>query len=371
MTSALHPSVIWFLMYVILPIVGILQIILILPIVRDLKIIRDLDDISINAETKISFSKDVFFILWNTYASVAIFVYVYIGLNWEGWLKDLITIFGEDVLSAYQISYNIRFHWAFISLLLLCTIIGCVIQIFKQKSFIEKEKYLYWWDYRISKSIFTVRFIALFFNGFGVLYVMWTAVTLAGFITYIAVSSSEIDPILFHADNTGGLSVVGDLCITLAVLVIFNAGVGLAAIFDHFGQGWQHKIIDVTALLFLIPAIFILLYPSMKIESRLDQKYENMYSVSRIMISDLEENYYSIFQNEKDVTKQKIALKKWIDENYACLTTVNQIISVKTTPLSLSRIFSLITSFLLPLFIWIGAQIYTSYSKRKYMPSIE
>ena len=126
-------------------------------------------------ENRISFTKDYFYIFWNIYPIIFYAFFYYLDTSWESYLNQIVMISGKKALDAYSFwfkelnFFGISIKYKYIDLFVLFFSIFLAIlatfntQIIKQKQFIKETNKLYWWDIRISKSIYWIRFIFFVF----------------------------------------------------------------------------------------------------------------------------------------------------------------------------------------------------------------
>lgn len=370
---SLHPPAFNIIVYIICPAVAIFQWVIITWLAQKKEVWESLEDIDVAAEykQKAPFLKDAFFILWNIFPIYLLCVYSYMAMNWSNWKADLLLLNSTDLPAIYDQLNAFRFNKNSFLMLILISLFAALWQFKKQKKLKNEKEKIYWWDIRISKSIFYIRMVALFFNMFSVLYVVFTAIIISIFILSV-VKIDHLNLTFFHPDNSGGLMVIGNLSIVLSSVFLFTSGLGLAAIFDHeFKQGLSHTLTDIIAPLFIIPALIILIYPTITNKDRLTNEFHNLNVVAgKILCKDIPDEYQAILikgVDKNDAEPSDIssnAFNDWLGKNSPRNSALRQILQINYFPINWSMFISLVTTWLAPLFIWIFFNIYSSRKER-------
>lgn len=226
--------------------------------------------------------------------------------------------------------------------------IGCILQLLKQNKFRKSKNYVYWWDIRISKKIFRIRLICLFFNMLTVILVAATIFKLILIISVVALKC-DISPIFFHPDGMGGLGNIGTAALTIAFTCIIISGCGLVALIDHRGQGATHLIGDVALLLMFLFALWVLTVPLWKIDKKLDRKYSRIISET----GKIAQNSFREF-NQQVENKTQENVDKWLRENSEQFQILQLVMKEPRYPVDLMVILKLFVSWLAPLMVYIA-----------------
>lgn len=181
----------------------------------------------------IGFFNDFFFTVWNLFPIVLWVLYVIADRFGRAWIADVApridTTAAADSIRRFE---RIRDHWLPAALIVAAGVAGMAAQIPKQLGFFETHSQLYWWDWRVSPAIFTIRDIALFFNVMLVVLVFWG--TLFGLLIVIqSVRKGTIEPDYFHPDDAGGLLPLGNAMSVFILPWVAGAFLGVLGFFDH------------------------------------------------------------------------------------------------------------------------------------------
>lgn len=361
--SLMHPGFMNCIVYVVLPFVAISQWILLLGMAIRENIVYSLDNSNKVSEIKhdhdtilLPLSKDTFFILWNIFPLFLISSYIYMNIYWGDWTEDLLRLNNSDIPEMLQSAIDFRTNPLLLSIMVLISIFAGLFQLKKQKLFdtesqSKKRKSIYWWDREICRTIFYIRLVSLIFNMFTVLFVILSAIVYSIFLINM-VNLDNINVIFFHNDNFGGLNVIGEISIVLSGVFLFTSGLGIVALYDHgFKQGFVHSISDILAFLVVIPAIFIIIYPTIKNNEILSTKLDAMTVYSDKEIFRLNSEFLKM---ASDYTESGEAIEDWIENNSQKVLFHRDILKIDSVPLNLSSLVGLITTWLVPLFIWIS-----------------
>ncbi|MGE4298368.1 MAG: hypothetical protein AB7E47_10100 [Desulfovibrionaceae bacterium] len=363
----LHPAPFGYIIYCILPLVAIAQWIVIIRLALNNSVWDSLEGVTAakNATYKRAFINDGFFLIWNITPIFLLATYAYISINWPNWEADLLLLNRDELVDAYWATYSFRFNIATLLIITIAAVAAVAIQLAKQNSFIKQRTYIYWWDTRISKTIFWIRLIALFFNMFAVLYTTLAIVSLSYFMLK-AIKIANLNLTFFHPDSTGGLGVFGDMSIVMASGYLFISGIGLVAIFDHgFRQGFWHNVSDLSALFCLIPALVILLYPATVNRDRLITTFNPLNKqIEQLLYKEIPTELHNILNppssSTDDESKQQRALSVWLQARSHHIRMLQVVLSIRYFPLSIGTFLSLVASWLVPLFVWASFRLVSS-----------
>ena len=232
------------------------------------------------------FFNDYFFIVWNLFPILLWATYmigVWLG---RGWIRDVSPhIDTTDASASIGRLQRIRDHWIPAVLILIFGVVSMAAQVPKQLGFFETNSQLYWWDWRVSPEIFTIRDAALFFNIVLILLVFWG--TLFGLLIVIeSVRKGAIEPDYFHPDGAGGLKPLGNAISVLILPWVAGAFLGVLGFFDHTTSSeLLFRIGDVVLIVVCtIIATLLFAYPLyfawQQVQENLDTVRENVYSLA-------------------------------------------------------------------------------------------
>ena len=196
-----------------------------------------------NYIAKIPFAKDYFYIFWNIYPIILYAFFYYLDTSWENYLNQIVMIYGDNAklvygtwfntftVSGYKIDYKyIDIFVIFISITLAFRA-TFITQIKKQKQFIREDKKIYWWDIRLNKKLFWIRFIFLFFNFILIVFISYIGIKVVLFIINLLSLNVTINP--FHPDGYGGLRVLMEISSIILAIYLLLATMGIVGFLDH------------------------------------------------------------------------------------------------------------------------------------------
>ena len=334
--------------------VAVLQWFLLLPLAVKKGLIHGINYDSVkNVATKIPLAKDIWFILWNLLPFALLACYAYMWYNWGEWAASLAMLVHPDP-EATLAQVDTFFASPVIPYVVLAiAVFAAIAQIPKQIRYIQasgtgdkSNDRAYWWDWRISRLIFAIRFLALPFNMFTVLMVALMIVRILTFLSLVAFSCEAV-PALFHPDGMGGFSVVGSLAMAAAIPCIIYSGCGVVAIIDHKGQGLTHSASDVASILMLLPAIWITTVPLLIIDHKVGREHAKLAEASNALGAEALEEAQRVVKAEG-----REGLTKWVDTNAERLQLTSAMMRRPKYPLDTDRILQLIVSWLMPLLLY-------------------
>lgn len=226
--------------YYVLPAVALLQWVLVVPLAVRNDVLTStspgfdpLRDELVTGAVPIGLFNDFFFTVWNLFPLILWVVYVVGDKLARRWIHDIAPqVDTTGAANSIRQLRRYRDHWLPAVVILLAGIAGMAAQIPKQLGFFETHSQLYWWDWRVSPTIFTIRDVALFFNVILIVLVFWG--TLFGLLIVIqAVRHGDIDPDYFHPDGAGGLLPMGNAMSVLILPWVTGAFLGVLGFFDH------------------------------------------------------------------------------------------------------------------------------------------
>jgi hypothetical protein len=243
----LHPQWMSWLIAAVLPAVAIAQWILIVPMARRSGCFSSIDHQPKAEKYKflVPFTKDYFFIAWNSLPLILLGFYYSVWRHWDTLMATIRLHFDEPLAAPLDLILELPDKPLFLLALALLSVFAAASQHRKIKRFRHEESFLYWWDPSISRRIFNVRAVALIFNFFTVAYVFSKLVFLTGYITFLPYFS-EFHATLGHPDGYGGLAPLGRLCITIAVAFAAAIAIAYVGMLDHRGEhGALHRLGDL------------------------------------------------------------------------------------------------------------------------------
>ena len=134
-----------------------------------------------------------------------------------------------------------------------------LMQINTQLSRFRSMDIMYWWDWRISKTIFMIRLIMVGVDIFFAIFILYRSVWCIVFIRRF-LNLVKLKPRPLHPDKAGGFAIIGRLCFsfTTPLLVI---GMVIATSY-LFHEEATYFILNTSALLlYILSAIFVFFFP--------------------------------------------------------------------------------------------------------------
>jgi len=280
-------------MYVVLPAAAFLQWILVVPLAINNDVLTaessgfdPLREGLVSGVQPTGFFNDFFFIVWNLFPIVLWAAYMVADRFAIDWVRNLNAhVDTTEAADSIRRLERIRDHWLPTVLIFLFGIAGMAAQIPKQLGFFETGSQLYWWDWRVSPAIFTIRDLALFFNVMLVVLVFWG--TLFGLLILIqAVRKGNVNPDFFHPDDAGGLLPLGNAVSVMILPWVAGSFLGVMGWFDHttpsellFRVGDVMLILVCTVVavaLFAAPLIYV----QRDLAEDVEHIKENLYSLA-------------------------------------------------------------------------------------------
>jgi hypothetical protein len=321
-----------------------------LPLLAHLKkVVHSLDgveDVHVrSAEEKRPFVEDIWFILWNLFPFAMLYFLFYLNQNWESWTHEFSHLVEGDLRTRLV---PVDQGWGSASLtwaLLAVSALSVWLQYRKQASFEDesieegKESIAYWWDRRISRRIFTIRAVALFFNMF-----LFLVALLNVFKCYhvaFVVSSYPVRPLFLHPDGMAGLGSLGLLCLSATLVLILVAGCGLVALIDHRGkQGFTHLVTDILLVGLVVPALILLVLPLQISHAKVLVEHQEM-------AADLAPQVQLMTEEIRGAAQQG-DLKSEDLENIDTIASTASLIETPAFPIDFGMLVQMLSTFLLP-----------------------
>lgn len=279
-------------LYVVLPAVAVLQWLLVIPLsLRNRVLTADSPgfdplraDLAAGVEPT-GFFNDYFFVVWNLFPIVLWLLYMIADRLAVRWLSDIAPRVDTTAAApTIERLRRIRDHPIPAVLIVLSGLAGMAAQVPKQLGFFETGAQLYWWDWRVSPAIFTIRDVALFFNTVLIVLVFWGSF-FGLLIVLQAIRKGEIRPDYFHPDEAGGLLPLGNALSVLILPWVAGAFLGVIGWFDHTtGSELLFRVADVSLILVCTGvAVALFAYPLVTVRSALadeiDHVRENVYEL--------------------------------------------------------------------------------------------
>lgn len=148
--------------------------------------------------------------------------------------------------------------------------IGVLGQAWIQVSRIHTHEDVFWWDWRISPTIWIVRAIMLGIDFYAVSHLIIRGTLLVRFVRrYCDSPSIRLEP--FHPDRACGLSPIGSACLGLDWALLVCGFFLTAAWILHHGLP-QYLVIDSTAIMaYAVVSTFVFFYPVVSLHRRMKQ----------------------------------------------------------------------------------------------------
>ena len=303
---------------------------------------------------KIPFMHDYFYIYWNIYPIIFYAFFYYVDTSWDTYLKQIIMIGGDNVKILYD-SFFVEFSFSkeritisnkWVDLLVLIIVATLAFfstfrtQIKKQILFLNQTDKLYWWDIRISKELYWIRFIFLFFNMVLVGFIAYLMTKVAIFVLALLSMGTTIFNINpFHPDLFGGLRVLMEISSVILAIYLLRAMLGIVGLLDHRGVKDTFQFIGdlYHAAYFFLGIGFIVTFV---------YKVDNI--LSSVNLKDyLSSERFSTFNIETHMSNVEIANKASSIADY-----YDNLLQFNKFPIDLSLFASSIFTFALPLSVW-------------------
>ena len=317
------------------------QWVLLFPLARQKNVLSHFDSIKgeriQNAKEKRPFFEDIWFILWNLFPFALGYFCFYLMHQWSSWILAIDAVLVPNTLEkTVHINAFWNQKWMTVLALALCGL-AVFSQFKKQKSFEDdpENSIVYWWDRRISKRIFNIRAIALFFNMFVFLSGLLNVVK--AYHLTLSLSEMDVQPIWTHPDGMAGFSALGELGLSATMVVVLVSGCGLVALIDHKGkQGVLHLISDLALICLSIPALWLL---SMPLTRLFDSIMIEHNQVVKLIGPSIQTQIESLKVQAEGATVEELSL----------LTAV---LERPRYPIDLEMLIQLVSSFLLPVLVY-------------------
>jgi hypothetical protein len=266
MNEVFHPDWLDLVMLILLPLVAVIQWVVIVPAAKLKGCFGDFDEFEdqelVKAVKKpIPFIDDLFFIAWNILPIALLVVYYRLWSDWNAWATTVqLRAPGALKVEALEVMLDFPNYAVVQGIIVFISLVACLSQFKKVAGFEQDKSFLYWWDLRISRRIFWVRLVALFFNFYTVAYVLvkMLAVTVHAVLMPFL---TDVEPALGHPDGFAGFAPYGQICLVLAFGYMVIFAIALLGATDHIKQGGLHHVGDIalfTPAAVLAPVVLIL-----------------------------------------------------------------------------------------------------------------
>lgn len=303
-------------------------------------------------DKKISFTHDYFYLYWNIYPIIFYMLFYYLDTSWNTYLNQIIMIGGDKVQSVYNswfistelFSTTVQYLWIDTLVLVIIIIIAYKAtfssQITKQITFLKNKEKLYWWDIRIVKEIFWIRFIFLFFNMILVGFTAYLITKVAFFIMAILALENTLSINPFHPDLFGGLKILMEISSIILAIYFLRAMMGIVGFLDHRGLNDKFQTLgDYYHTSYFFLGIGFILFFIYKVNYLLETV-----DISTLLSNNIYQTYY-IACDEKNISKVTQTVGN-MSNYYSNLLQYNKF------PIDLSLFTSSIFTFILPLSLW-------------------
>jgi hypothetical protein len=218
------------------------------------------------------------------------------------------------------------------------------IQVNTQLSRFSSMDIMYWWDWRISKTIYIIRLIMVGVDVFFALIIFYRSVWCIVFIRRF-LKTVELKPRPLHPDRAGGLGIIGKICFsfTTPLLVI---GLVIATSF-LFHEETSYFVLNTSALMgYIICMTFVFFFPLSSVHKAMKSAKEDWLDRISLQIQRI------LIQIDKDQDRDEFIF----EENFAkveCLQGYYD--TIQAMPIwpydfkTLSRFF---TSIMMPILIF-------------------
>jgi hypothetical protein len=312
---------------------------------------------------KVSFTHDYFYIYWNLYPIIFYLFFYYIETSWNNYLTQIVMIAGEPAQELYNSFFKELYipfidktvNFIYIDLLAVIIMITFAYfatfrtQVTKQIQFIQKEDKVYWWDIRISPTIFWIRFIFLFFNMILVGFIAYLTTKVALFILMsLSLESLTVNP--FHPDLFGGLKVLMEISSVILAIYLLRAVMGIVGFLDHKGVNDKFQFIgDLYHSIYFFLGIAYIITFIYQTNIILDKASEE---IKKFLTHDI----YIAFKNDINSSLQtdmNSTITSQVADKIANLSNYYEtLLQFNKFPIDLSIFTSSIFTFILPLAIW-------------------
>jgi hypothetical protein len=266
MNEIFHPDWLDLVMLIVLPLVAIVQWVVIVPAAKFKGCFGNFDELEDQelveaVEKPIPFIDDLFFIAWNILPIALLVVYYRLWSDWNAWATTVqLRAPGALKVEALEVMLDFPNYAVVQGVIVFISLVACLSQFKKVAGFEHDKSFLYWWDLRISRRIFWVRLVALFFNFYTVAYVLvkMLAVTVHAVLMPFL---TDVEPALGHPDGFAGFAPYGQICLVLAFGYMVIFAIALLGATDHMKQGGLHHAGDIalfTPAAVLAPVVLVL-----------------------------------------------------------------------------------------------------------------
>lgn len=135
-------------------------------------------------------------------------------------------------------------------------VLAILLQLNTQFSRIKDMDIMYWWDWRINKTIYIVRLIMvgvdIFFAVIIVYRGVWSIIFIRRFLRFI-----KLTPRPLHPDRAGGLGIVGKICLSFTwPLLVFGIILATSFFFHEETEYFILNIISLSVYIICITVVF-------------------------------------------------------------------------------------------------------------------
>lgn len=301
---------------------------------------------------KVPFFRDGFFILWNLLPLVMGIPYIFLRTCWSQVTQGFEARFGaEHFAKVYQETLAFLLEPYLMIGLGVFALFSGLMQINKQRQFIQRQKEVYWWDWRVSKSIFVIRLVALITNMFIIVFFALTVGLLVVLVTRMVLGGT-LTPAPFDLEGMGGLGFLSNLCSGLAIVFAYIAGMSLAGIFDHWrlsgSVGWIHRTFDLISLTAASVAVgWLLLFPALVINPMLSERGAEWVAMEELA-NERKAELKGLLESGNEAS-----IRQWVDGNAASLLVLERMSQREKMPLFPEYMGALFSTFILPILVWV------------------
>jgi hypothetical protein len=196
------------------------------------------------------------------------------GVEIKNELENIIDPFKEILYSKWQ--------WLFAIIL---GLLAMGLQINTQISRIQEMNIMYWWDWRINKVIYIVRFIMVGLDMFfaGILVYRWLLSVrfIKTFLDFVTLTPRPLQP-----DNAAGLSIIGKVCFNFTLPVVVGGMVLSMSFILH--EETSYKILNFSTLAIITLCLFfVFFFPLIKV-------HKKMKKVKKQWLREISLEFYSV-----------------------------------------------------------------------------
>lgn len=322
-------------------------------VVRDLREARglstDVKEEIDRGKDQVPFRDDIYFMIWNLLPIALIGAYVRLWYQWEDLRRGLGRHLGPAAIADFA---GGRSGWITFAVALgaLAGAVACLAQFRKQTAYRERSDHpIYWWDRRISRTIFTVRLVALAPNMFAVVFLL---VTFFGLAVHLMDPAALADPTinLLHADDRGGLGALDVFTFSLALPLLLCAGTGVAGLFDHWGHADGQLPTDLLLAAMIIPAVLVVTVPAVSVNGALEREHRGLSDALDHEAQGAADDLRALLALPPGPGGGRAqALRQWLADDKAELAALESTVRYRRLPLSWADVVALLLSLVLPL----------------------